>query len=161
MSATRGFDKAVKKIAGMRKRVLNPREALRAIGKEARSAHVRYFRSGKSQATRGGGPPKALWPGLTKKTIARKAKLGKPAKKLIFDGLLWKGYTYSVRSNSVLIWNKIKHAVFLQAGIGVGKGRKRKKRFIVVTTDLKRHDPKLLKRIKLIYSRFISTGKVR
>jgi len=156
MAASRGFDKAIKRLEGVGKRALNPREALTAIGREAVKAHKGYFRSAAGQSVSGGGPPGAPWPGLEAKTIKYKKKRGR-TRKLVDQGTLKGGYVYKRAGDAIRILNEAKHAYFLQIS-GIGK---KKKKFIVVATNLRKQDPELLKKIKFMAGRFLRTGRSR
>lgn len=144
--ASKGFDKAIKRLDAMGQRCLNPRESLQAIGKEARRRHVGYFRSN--------GPPGAPWPELEASTKKQKARRGR-LQKLVNEGELKGAYSYTTTKDAMRLLNEARHAFFLQV-TGVGK---KKKKFIVVATELKKRDPELLRLIKLIAGRFIRTGK--
>lgn len=144
--ATKGFDKAIKRLNAMGERCLNPREALQVIGKEARRRHVGYFSAN--------GPPGEPWPELEQSTKKQKAKRGR-TRKLVNEGELKSSYSYTVLKNSMRLLNKARQAFFLQ-GSGVGK---KKKKFIVVATNLRKQDPELLKLVKTISGKFLRTGK--
>ena len=166
MAASKGFDKAINRLEGVGKRALNPREALQAIGREAVKTHKGYFRSAAGQSVSGGGPPGAPWPGLEAKTIKYKKKRGR-TRKLIDEGTLKGGYVYKRAGNAIRILNEAKHAYFLQIrGVGKKKGGVfglfgKKKKFIVVATNLRKQDPELLKKIKFMAGRFLRTGRSR
>ena len=148
-----GYEKAVRRLETVAGRCLNPREALEAIGREARSAHTRYFRGAASQGSMGGGPPGAPWPALEPETIKRKLKKGH-SRKLVEKGSLRQGYVFRATRESMKLWNEARHAIFLQSGVG-----KMKKKFTVVATNLKTQDPGLLEKIKFMACRWLRTGR--
>ena len=161
MPATSEFRTASKKLKDIRDRLRNPRDVLKAIGKQTLATHVRYFRKGGSQTAKGGGPPGARWPGLEESTVHRKlhppkgSRRGAKTRKLVMEGTLMGAFEVRLGRYYMKLVNTARHAVFLQRPI------KRKKKFIVVIPSLKakKYDPELSHKIRFIAGRWLRTGK--
>ena len=163
MPATGEFRRADRKLREVRNRLRNPGDCLRAMGRQVLNDHIRYFRKGGSQLSKGGGPPGKPWPALEKSTVHRKLnppkgrRRGRKTRKLIDKGDLIGAFEVRVGRYVMKLVNTAKHAVFLQ------KPLKRKKKFIVVVPSLKvrKYDPKLYRKIRFIAGHWIRTGRRR
>jgi len=154
--STKGFGELGKTLKGIGKRTARPKLALEAIGRSTVNKHITYF-SKAGNAGRGGGPPKAQWPGLEASTIKAKSKRRK-TKKLVNTGLLKAGFEHRVTGNKVEIFNReaIKQGQLQVQGVG-----KKKKKFIIVATQIGKHDPKQAKLNDEIMADFLLSGKVK